>query len=460
VVQIRQLDGSSANLTAAMTQQTVRRLAGRAVPIADQLAWSAANVVMVVAAARLLSAADFGAFAAALLIIVIALTTARSFVTEPLLLRHPGPEGQLAVQLRSDGAVIGGSLVLAPALAVGALTLFAVFEPGRPIAVFAALAAACVANVAQDSVRFVALATGRPVRALLSDLCWFACSVAYLAFVWGGGEGGVAQALMMWSVGAAVAFVAGLGLLGTRPRLRSGIGWVRSSRVFGSRLAADALAGVAAANVAFLALGAIAGPEALAGLRGAYLLLGPLNAVTEGVYLAVVPALAIRTAGGRSIGHHVVRMGAALTLVWVVYSVIVLVVPGAWKQALLGDTWAFAEPVLPWLLLASVFGAIGIAAVYGVRAWRSGRALIRIRLAMLPLYLVILPLASWWNGATGFAIALVGVSLVQIGLYGSAFVRIDGGIRRARTHPDSCGHQGEPDDRVPVEDLIGDEERE
>jgi O-antigen/teichoic acid export membrane protein len=429
VVRIGQLDGTSANVTVATSARPVRRLAGRALPIADQLAWSAANVVMVVAAARLLSASDFGTFAAALLIIVIALTTSRSFVTEPLLLRHPGSEGDVDPQQRSDGAVLGGALALAPALAAGALVLFALFESQNTIAVFMALAVACAANVAQDSVRFVALATGRPVLALMSDLCWLACSVTYLAFVLAGGEGGTAQALVVWSVGAAVGFLVGLVLLRTRPTLRSGIGWVRSSRVFGSRLAGDGLAGVAAANVAFLALGAIAGAEALAGLRGAYLLLGPMNAVTEGVYLAVVPALAIRTGAGHSIGIHVVRMGAALTLVWMVYSAIVLVVPIAWKEALLGETWEFAEPVLPWLLLASVLGAIGIAAVYGVRAWRRGRALVRVRLAMLPLYLVVLPLASWWNGATGFAVALVGVSIAQIVLYGSAFVRADSALR-------------------------------
>lgn len=416
-------------MTAATNERAGRRLAGRAVPIADQLAWSAANVVMVVAAARLLSASEFGTFAAALLIIVIALTTSRSFVTEPLLLRHRRADDDIDAQQRSDGAVVGGSLVLAPALALGSLALLAFFESQVTMAVSAALAAACVANVAQDAVRFVALASGRPTLALTSDLCWLACSVAYLAFVLADGEGGIAQALLVWSVGAALAFLVGLMLLRVRPHARAGIRWVKSSRGFGTRLAGDALAGVAAANIAFLALGAIAGPEALAGLRGAYVLLGPMNSVTEGVYLAVVPALAVRTGAGHNIGHQVVRMGAALTLVWLVYSVVVLVVPSAWKEALLGETWAVAEPVLPWLLLASVLGAIGIAAVYGVRAWRNARSLVRVRLMMLPLYLVVLPLASWWNGATGFAVALVGVSIAQIAFYGAAFVSADSSVR-------------------------------
>jgi O-antigen/teichoic acid export membrane protein len=425
------------------------------VPIADQLAWSATNVLMVIAAAQLLSAAAFGTFSAALLIVVIALTTARSFVTEPLLLRLRR-DARADERSSRDGAVIGGSLVLVPALAIGAVALLAIFDAGAALPVLLVLAAATAATVAQDAVRFVALATSRPRLALASDLVWLVCAAAYLWYVLGGGDGGVVQCLVVWTVGAALAFVVGLVLLQAIPRFGSGVEWVRSSRSFGSRLAADALAGVAAANVAFLALGAIAGPEALGGLRGAYLLLGPMNAATEGVYLAVVPALAVRTAEGHRIGRSIVRTGIALTAAWAVYSAVVLAVPDSWLEALLGATWDYAGPVLPWLLLASVFGAVGIAAVYGVRAWRSAATLVRIRVAMLPLYLVGLPLASWWDGATGFAIGLVAVSVVQITLYGWSFRRLE--AAGPAVHPDPARHQGQPEHGVPVEDLVGDQE--
>lgn len=406
------------------TARTRRRL-GRVLPIADQLVWSAANVLMLVASARMLTAGDFGIVSAALLIILIALATSRSFVTEPLLLGS-GVVDEAGERSRySIRDVLGAAMAFGLPLALVAAVGFSIFLLAVPPVLLGWFFLACWANVIQDAVRFVALSTGRVGAALASDAAWLVCSVVFLVFSFGAPSVGVVAPLVAWMSGCGAGVVVGLVVLRAVPRLSRARDWLTSNLRFGLRLAADALAGVVAANVSFLLLGAISGTSELAGLRGAYVFLGPMNAVTEGFYLAFVPALARRTLRGSSIKPDIKRLGLVLTSAWVVFSVALLAVPHGWKQAVLGDTWDVAAPLLPRLLLASVLGAIGIAATYGVRAWRDARALVRARFVLVPCYLVLLPIAAWWNGALGYAAALIAIVVLQIFLYGRAFLGVE-----------------------------------
>jgi O-antigen/teichoic acid export membrane protein len=285
--------------------------------------------------------------------------------------------------------------------------------------------AACAATLVQDAVRLTAIADGRATLALAADVVWLAVACAYFGMSLTRDTGTAEGALVAWAVGAGVSALVGLWLLGSRPRFRDGLRWVRDTTSLGRALATDAVIGVGASACSLLLVGVVAGREPLAGLRGAFLLLGPMNALTEGVYLAVVPGLATVTASGRSVLRSTLRMAALLAFLWSSFALVMIAIPDMVFVAALGDTWTVAEPVLPFLLASSVVGAVAIAGLYGIRAWRGGPQLVRTRVAQLPFYLVALPFFAWLGGATAYAAALVGVAGLQVLLYWVTFHRLD-----------------------------------
>lgn len=396
----------------------------RVLALTDQLVWSASNAVAVLTAARLLTAAEFGVFSAAVILILVALAASRSFVTEPLLLQFSSPRDVGGGSGLGARPVVGAALVLAPLLSLVVLALTLV-SPDVGLSVIGAAFVACVVTLAQDSTRFVAIAGRRPGLAVLADGSWLAAAVGALLVSsrWDGSS--VAVTLLFWALGASAGLFVGVVAMRVVPSLVSGWRWLRLNVRFGRTLAADALLGVVSANVSFLLLGVFAGAEALAGVRGAYLLLGPMNSVTEGVYLAAVPALAIRTAREESIGASTVRLALVLGVVWLSFALVVTMVPDSVFEALLGDTWATAEPVVPILLVMSVIGALGIGALYGIRAWRGSTSLLVLRLIALPAYLVLLPALGWAGGSTWYAWGLLVVAAGQFLLNSVFFVRLD-----------------------------------
>jgi O-antigen/teichoic acid export membrane protein len=395
----------------------------RVLALTDQLVWSASNAVAVLTAARLLTTAEFGVFSAAVILMLVALAASRSFVTEPLLLRYNSPQdlGATALGVRP---VVGAALLLAPLLSLVVVALRLV-SPDAGLSVIVAAFVACVATLAQDSTRFAAIAAGRPGLAVLADGSWLAAALGalFVSSAWDGSS--ISVALLFWAAGASTGLIVGLFAMRAIPSLASGWRWLRLNVRFGRTLAADALLGVVTANLSFLLLGVFAGAEALAGVRGAYLLLGPMNSVTEGVYLAAVPALAVRTARKESIAAATVRLAFVLGAAWLSFAFVVTVIPDSVFEALLGDTWAAAESVVPLLLVMSVIGAFGIGALYGIRAWRGSTSLLALRLIALPAYLFLLPVLGWAGGATRYAWGLIIVAAGQLLLNAVFFTRLD-----------------------------------
>lgn len=395
----------------------------RFLSVADQIVWSGANAVTLVAAARLLSIADFGAFSACALIVLLAVAISRAFITEPLLLKVSEP-----MELDRHGgdgrrAVLGAAVIFAPVASVVATLI--VLVPDIDAQEVALLVAACLMSVCQDAVRFVAIGLGRPDLALVSDLSWMIVAVGFLATTFSADRATTSSALLWWIGGAGTAVIVGLVVLRSWPDLSAGRRWIRRTARVGRALAADALIGVGSANISMLLVGRVAGSDELAGLRGAFLLLGPMNSITEGIYIAAIPLLAGRTVVGRRIVGPAVRVTMVLCASWVIFSLLVLSLPDSVLVDILGATWTVASDIVPILLGASVIGAVAIGGNYGVRAWRGASQLARIRIYLIPVYLLVLPFAATFDGARSYAFGLVAVALLQTGIYWSRFLALD-----------------------------------
>lgn len=393
--------------------------------VADQLTWSAANVATLIAAARVLPSDRFGVVAAAAVIFVVALAISRAFVTEPLILRSSDP-ARITAHRDGVGAVLGAALIAAPVFSLITLGL-PLFVSSVDVATLATAYAASVMTLVQDATRYVAINGRRPGIALTSDFSWLALALLAIAAPGAFPITGPQDGLRLWLGGAALATGVALLLLRRRPLLRDGRVWLRRNARLARALAVDAVLLVGAANGSFLLVGLVDGSSSLAALRGAYLLLGPMNSFTQGIYVAAVPSLASRTARGEAIGRRIVVLTGGLTALWALFALVVLVLPEEALAELMGDTAALAQDVLPGLLLATIVGAVAIGAYFGVRAWRDASRLVRLRILLLPAYLLVLPGAAALGGPEAYAWALVVVMAVQAMVYWQAFLDADRG---------------------------------
>ena len=410
--------------TTERSDGTIGRHRRRVLSITDQLVWSSANAFTLVGGARILSVEEFGQLSAAVIIILIAISLSRAFVTEPMLLRVSEPSDLDHLGRDGRGPVLGAALVFAPVASMAAALLVFVI-PAVTAEVAIALLVATAVTVVQDSARFVALSLGRPDFALTGDAVWLVVALGFLASTTLSTTGTTALVLAWWAAGAGAGLIAGMVCLRSWPNVVGGWFWIKQTQRVGRGLAADVLIGIGSANLSLLLVGLVAGSDELAGLRGAYLLLGPMNSLTEGVYIAAIPALAGQTVASQTIHSQVVRLSALLFVVWAIFAGLMLALPESLAVDILGDTWAVSRDIVPALLGASVIGAVAIGAYYGVRAWRGSGSLARIRLLLVPVYLVALPWAASVGGGQAYAAGLAVVAMAQTLLYWSTFLGLE-----------------------------------
>ena len=150
-----------------------------------------------------------------------------------------------------------------------------------------------------------------------------------------------------------------------------------------------------------------------------------MNSLTIGFYLAGLPLWLATRKTAYEFLDWAFDSRSGLVASWLVFAVVLILLPDALFTALLGDTWSIAQGILPVLVVASAIEAIVLGGSYGIRAWRSGRSLVAIRIMVAPLYLIGLPWAASVGGGRGYAVALTVVALIQIAPYWYQFVRLD-----------------------------------
>ena len=88
-------------------------------------------------------------------------------------------------------------------------------------------------------------------------------------------------------------------------------------------------------------------------LRAAEVLTGPLGILAQAVFAFGVPEISRRRLPSRPMWLATVASGI-LVAIAVVYTIGLMLIPDAWGEALLGDTWAGAQAVLLPIALTSV----------------------------------------------------------------------------------------------------------
>ncbi len=309
--------------------------------VLDQAASSATNILVLVLAARLSSAAGFADFSMVYVTFSVLLGLNMAYVGQSLVLEKGerlGAECRSALGFTAAASTAVGGLLLVVGLALAGATGTA----------FLALGLVLPLVLLQDGLRYCFSALRAPERALAADALRLVCVVAALAVQPEGVSAG--RLVLAWGLSALPALGLGLwllrpyvrgvrvGLAGLRPYLRRGH--------LGQRFVVEFAVGNGSSQLAVLGLGVFATPLAVGALRGATTLFGPLNVLFNSANAFGPPVLG-PLGGKRATVRATAALGLVLAAVGAGWATALYLLPDRLGRELLGDTWAGAAALLP-----------------------------------------------------------------------------------------------------------------
>jgi O-antigen/teichoic acid export membrane protein len=397
----------------------LRALAGRAGwSLADQMVASATNLVLSVMAARALSVDDFGAFAVAFTVYSFLIAGGRAMVSRPLTVRYTagGPEHFKEAARSATGATV--VLGIASGVVVGVTGLFIGGTLGISLICMGLLMPGLLL---QDMWRLVFIAQGRPRSAFVNDVVWGVLQLAAVSVLIVTDRQSAGTLLLGWG-GAALA-VAFLGILQFRgrPRVRTSMGWMRQQSDLLKYYFASFITVMGANQITLLLIAGLGTPADVGALRAAQVVLGPLNLLGYALHAFALPEISRRQPAGRKGIHAAAALSAVLFACYAVGGVALLALPDEMGEALLGDTWASAQSVLP----ASLLGLLAIAVIFGPNTLLIGLGFAKetfvLNSVLAPAFLIFGLGGLQLAGAQG---AALGLSLAQVVLVPAMWWRV------------------------------------
>jgi hypothetical protein len=382
-----------------------RHTAAVAASILDQAASSLTNILVLVIAARVSTAAGFAAFSMVYLVFTVLLGLNMAYVGQAVVLERGdapalGTVCRSAVTFTACAAGIAGAL-----LAAGGL-----LAQGRAGGAFAALGLVLPLVLVQDGLRYAFSALRRPQRALAADALRLLCVVPALLLQ--PRHASPARLVAVWGVSALPALLLGLVLLrpfvaGAELRLR---GYLRRGHL-GMRFAVEFAVGNASSQLAVLGLGLLGSPLAVGALRGATTLFGPLNVLFNSVNAFGPPLL--RRLGGRPATVRAAGvLGGLLAGVGACWAAVLYALPDPAGRHLLGATWTSASALLPATGGQYAVMGLGTCALVTLRVL-SPRATLGVQVVFSLLAVVLMAGGYRLDGAVGAAWGLAAGSALK-----------------------------------------------
>lgn len=375
--------------------------------VLDQAASSATNILVLVLAARLSSAAGFADFSMVYVTFTVLLGLNMAYVGQSLVLEKEDGDGRLGAACRSAVGFTG-----AAAAVVGAvLVLAGLALPGATGRAFLALGLVLPLVLLQDGLRYCFSALRAPERALAADALRLLCVVAALAGVDRGASAG--RLVLVWGVSALPALGLGLWLLrpyvrGARADLRP---YLRRGHL-GQRFVVEFAVGNGSSQLAVLGLGVFATPLAVGALRGATTLFGPLNVLLNSANSFGPPVLGRVAGGKRGVVRATVLLGLVLAGVGAGWATVLALLPDRLGRQLLGDTWSAASALLPATGAQYAVMGLGTCALLTLRVLAPKATLcLQVVFSLLSVALLLGGYAAW--GALGAAWGLAAGSAAK-----------------------------------------------
>jgi hypothetical protein len=256
----------------------------------------------------------------------------------------------------------------------------------------------------------------RPGAALANDLAWTGTQIAGVVILLATQSGTALPFLALWGGTGALAALVGLRQISVAPRFR-GLGRrFVEIRPLGMRFATEYLTGAGALQLVFFGIASVAGLATVAAIRGAQVILGPLNQLLTGLTLAGMPEVT-RVAAHRRRRLPVVTasMSSGAALVGAICVAVALQIPDELGRRLLGDTWTQAEALLLPVGITICGNMATLGALLGLRALQNARVSLFAR-AVSALLLVVCVAAGLATGAPAIVLAWLITAAVWCGV--------------------------------------------
>ncbi|RBY87389.1 hypothetical protein [Blastococcus sp. TF02A-26] len=406
--------------------------------IADQAVSSLANAGLTFVIARVVSGEEFGAFALAFSVYSFVIATAQGPCGQVLVIRFAG--AARATQMRAAAAA-GGVAVAAGAVA-GLLTIAAgalVYPSLRGVLI--AVGVLLPALVLQDMWRTAFVAQGIPRDAFVNDLLWTVLQAVAVTVLLVAGADRAVPFVLAWAGAALVAALVGARQNGRQPTFGTAARWLGDHRDVSLPSTLNALVILGAVQLAFVLIAALGGVDAVGALRAAQTLLGPLNIVGFAVASFVIPEL-VRRSPPRP---QLIRVGIAVSVVLVVvdalWGTVLLLLPDAAGEALLGETWASARDTLPAMIAFTCLTGASVGATAVMRALNRVSYSVWVNAVLGPLILILSTIGAQTAGAPGAALGFVVAGASVLPLCWFLFARAVALGRKESA--------ADPDDRAP-----------
>lgn len=336
----------------------------------DQVVASGSTFVFVVIAASSLKPTEFGAIAFVFEFYLLGVFVARGVTGDPLTSRFSGLDARsLRGPMRSatTTAILTGS-------GMGLLVAAGASFAGPPLRDVLFVAAVALPGLAlQDFVRSALIVQGRVRATFCNDTLWAVSQLPAMGLAIAI-HPTAATVFGAWAATGCMAALVGL------VQLRSGVahprravGWLRETRDLWPYYLADNLVYQLSALLLMVVVATTAGLAAMAGFRVAMTVYAPLSLVGRGVISVSVAMLARRRNDPAGVRRRAMLISAILTPMALTWGVLMLFVPTAAGEALFGDSWHEAEPLVFLASFVCAAGLFATGAVIGLRSLSAGR---------------------------------------------------------------------------------------
>jgi hypothetical protein len=385
--------------------------------VLDQAVSSGTNFSVTVLVAHVSSAPEFGAFALIMTVGVTFVSIARGIAGEPLAARFAIPDRQLQhVASRGAAAVAVAVGILAGSSSVIVALTFDQHAWAFPLL---ALSVVLPGVLLQDFVRSVYIVVeSSPRGAFLNDTAWAILMALGCALLLVHGDASPAHFVLVWGLTGSACGVMGCCFLRLSPSVTRIRWWLRETRdLWPFFLSDNALLWVSV--VAMSSVVALnAGLGEVAGMRAMTTLFGPIIVLSLAVSLFAVPELAKRSdLRGKRLQRVSLMIGGTLGFVTALIGAAVWFIPDDVGRRVLGETWNYAHPLIPFATIDAVGAMLISGCVIGLRSQGRGRALLGARVVTSLGRLVVGSVGAVLNGALG-AMGLLALSApVNVGIW-------------------------------------------
>lgn len=422
------VDGSGRSVTSGRSGRR-RGVAAVVSSVADQGVAAFTNIIVLVVAARLSSAAAFSVFSMVYMVFTVLLGVNVSYVGQALVLER----GTERVRAACRSAVVftaTASTVLGWGMAAALIPAHGATARG-----LAVLGLVLPVVLTQDGMRYCFSALRLPHLALAADTVRLLVAVPALALQPHGT--GAVRLVAVWGLSGLPALLTGALLL--RRRLRGARADIRPylrRGHLGQRFVVEFGIGNATSQLAVVGLGLFAAPLAVGALRGATTLFGPMNVLFNSA-TAFGPPLLNRVRGTRGKIRATAVLAFGTAAVAVGWTAVLLLLPLRTGRQLLGATWAASSGLLPASGSQYAFMALGTSALLTLRVLRP-RATLPIQVTFSLASVVFMLGGYAADGVLGAAWGLaLGSALKAVALW----VRI---AAERRADPDGSGRHTGP----------------